>query len=1166
MLSSPSFVDRTLTVTGKNLSGLGGRRLQFMDSVTGFRTIHFGSEVRWISDSERRVDMRSIRRFFPEHDRAVYRVRVTDAKYLPISDWSAQEVIIAVDEHNCAPSSPFPPTAPVRGIAADFWADVVLGQTDFTEITPNEVVPYKLFNPGGVAVDRSVSPGRAYVWDAGNSRILGIDLAKCYARAGACPADLVIGQPSASEASGCNRDGGFQSYPVLAKAGSETLCGLAQTTRNPILDRAFVTMAVNAEGDLFVPDSYNHRVLKFENPFETDTIADSVWGQTDFTASLCNEGSPSLPTARSLCFYGPTNRPGSGMFGAGVELDVDGNLWVADAGNNRVLRFPLDPRTGEISKTADIVLGQPDLTTRGHGIGLNELHTPSAVAVDAQGQIHVADSQNDRVLTFTLPSDSTRPAGKMFASRFLSPTSLQMDPKGRGVWVNDTGDNVIELWDPTGTTVLNVLGNIPDYLDDRCGSDFRWLPGSAAGCNMGGGLGFDSQGNVLAPAYHPNHDVFRFRAVGDQASSQPDWRLFHPVNDYNVMTKSSLRSPRGIAVWQDQLIVADTYRLLFWNGTDTLANGRPPDGLIGDESLTGLFPMCCARIKVDQAGHLWVASVHPTDYVDVYQLPLDRYSVPVHTIWTKGATFPVLGTDGHISLGDRIMGIAPLGAGEFLWLSDTTNHRVLRIRDPLTDPVVDVVLGQPDASRISCNRADNSKGGTAGFPYLDTLCFPATLSVDRLGNLYVSDDSVWDEGNRRLLVFSRELTPEENSVAIFAPSATKVLSGPETRKLGVVVPNFSYGTAIESNLDSIPLPVWEPAFDSDNRMVVGYDAFVAERSPRFVGVYLDPMGKETVPDHYLFDFVTTAYSATFDSDGDLYIGDLLRSRVLVYLDPFKRSTTLRVEPAASDAELIPEHEVTIESVGPAPPYCVIRVSTATYERTLNLDLSGLAEPRNLELDFRRVTSSRREIFNLEAQIFNLEAQYVHDDGSGISLDDSSLWKRLWPNHENVTLTVRIVTGGPEVRQPLSNWSPAFLLADSVESCGIASPPPPPTPTPVPAPTSYPEATIAPTVAPTPSATVAPTPTNTPVPTTAPTLTPTRRTEPRAAATPTRAPPTPRPVSTEVEGAPAPVGTNGGCSAPSQGARTGLWLGLLLAFSVTVPVARRIIKYQRNGDK
>ena len=50
------------------------------------------------------------------------------------------------------------PVEPVRGVAGDFWADVILGQPDFSEATPYEVVPFKVFNPGrcrGGPVDRS---------------------------------------------------------------------------------------------------------------------------------------------------------------------------------------------------------------------------------------------------------------------------------------------------------------------------------------------------------------------------------------------------------------------------------------------------------------------------------------------------------------------------------------------------------------------------------------------------------------------------------------------------------------------------------------------------------------------------------------------------------------------------------------------------------------------------------------------------------------------------------------------------------------------------------------------------------------------------------------------------------------------------------------------------
>ena len=93
----------------------------------------------------------------------------------------------------------------------------------------------------------------------------------------------------------------------------------------------------------------------------------------------------------------------------------------------------------------------------------------------------------------------------------------------------------------------------------------------------------------------------------------------------------------------------------------------------------------------------------------------------------------MLGEEHRTTLGRRIFGIAPVGQGEFLWLADTDNHRVLRIRDPLINPVVDVVWGQEDAGGTWCNRtielaAHDGVGREAmGEPTANTLCFPGAF-------------------------------------------------------------------------------------------------------------------------------------------------------------------------------------------------------------------------------------------------------------------------------------------------------------------------------------------------------------------------------------------------------------------------------------------------------
>jgi hypothetical protein len=91
-------------------------------------------------------------------------------------------------------------------------------------------------------------------------------------------------------------------------------------------------------------------------------------------------------------------------------LDVIGNLWVADANNERVLEYAAPFGS---DSAASMVLGQGDsgnFTTAGcdygiaigdlFGLGADSLCAPSAVAVDAKIDLFVADTQNNRSMIY----------------------------------------------------------------------------------------------------------------------------------------------------------------------------------------------------------------------------------------------------------------------------------------------------------------------------------------------------------------------------------------------------------------------------------------------------------------------------------------------------------------------------------------------------------------------------------------------------------------------------------------------------------------------------------------------------------------------------------------------------------------------------------------------
>jgi len=753
---------------------------------------------------------------------------------------------------------------PVRGQPYDFWADIEVGRRDFTEIVPNEVVPNKLFKPEGIFVDRSASPIRAYVWDSGNSRLLGLDLAKCYAQKASnpnspCTADLVFGQPSGNDYGACNQDSSFQTYPNRPDSSASTLCGVSERTHTVMEDGTAIHMDADLEGNLFVPDFLNNRVLKFNQPWETDTVADEVWGQADFRGNLCNRNGNTYGPWRG---GPPTNLTLCGCSAAGcalaVTLDQAGNLWVADGGNNRVLRFSKNSSTGIISKAADLVLGRPDFTTGGDtsgGNGLNQMKSPSALSFNKEGKLYVADSGNSRILVFAPPFQSGMSASGTFGPGFSGegvngPISVKVDtdpnnPNNQVVWTseNDGWNATIKIWNTDGS-LRKVL---PIYHQPTAGQ-----------------FDIDATGNLLYADYVTN-DIYYLRPKND--NYELAFTLFPPYGENQISGRRFGASAWvGVAVAANQLIVGES-RLLFWNNPLSLANGQSPDGYVGTSSPTE-YPQDIFgfyQLKADAQNRIWVSR---QSEIWVYQAPLIIGAQPIKII--KGP-IPVLG-GGQIILGEsnsNIFGLVPTSNGKFLWLSQADKNRVLRIRNPLFDPLIDIILGQTSLSGYQCNRGEIPEHGPN--PNLNMLCYPGNLSLDKKGNLYVSDHTIEVRGNNRVLLFSPNLFSDNPSSVIFAPDAVK---------------EFRSSSSWSGEM-------FETAFDSTNRMVAGYNPYSGKR---FLGFYNNPLKLNSssspkddsyaVPDGELKDFYGWPIAAAFDNEDNLFVYDANRGKVMIYKQPF----------------------------------------------------------------------------------------------------------------------------------------------------------------------------------------------------------------------------------------------------------------------------------------
>ena len=125
-------------------------------------------------------------------------------------------------------------------------------------------------------------------------------------------------------------------------------------------------------GNLWVADTSNSRVLEFVPPFMNGMSYSLELGKTIGLGT----GACSSPD-RGLC--NPT----------ALAFDSNGDLWVVDNNNNRILKYG-QPFTA--TESPAIVLGQPDFVSKTLGAGPANLNYPWGLAFDVAGNLWVSDA------------------------------------------------------------------------------------------------------------------------------------------------------------------------------------------------------------------------------------------------------------------------------------------------------------------------------------------------------------------------------------------------------------------------------------------------------------------------------------------------------------------------------------------------------------------------------------------------------------------------------------------------------------------------------------------------------------------------------------------------------------------------------------------------------
>ncbi|MDE1830526.1 MAG: NHL repeat-containing protein, partial [Thaumarchaeota archaeon] len=141
-------------------------------------------------------------------------------------------------------------------------------------------------------------------------------------------------------------------------------------------------IAFDKSGDLWIADTGFNRMLMFPSPFTNDEGATLVIGQENFTSS-----GPALSSTGLDQPYG-------------MAFDDNGNMWVADTNNNRIVEYKAPFTAGE---QASIVIGSPSFDKGTSPTTASSLAAPYGLAIDKSGDLWAVDYYDNRVLEYTPP-------------------------------------------------------------------------------------------------------------------------------------------------------------------------------------------------------------------------------------------------------------------------------------------------------------------------------------------------------------------------------------------------------------------------------------------------------------------------------------------------------------------------------------------------------------------------------------------------------------------------------------------------------------------------------------------------------------------------------------------------------------------------------------------
>jgi uncharacterized protein (TIGR03437 family) len=287
-----------------------------------------------------------------------------------------------------------------------------------------------------------------------------------------------------------------------------------------------IGVAVDAAGNIYFTDSANHRVRKVTPAGVITAFAGS--------GALGSSGDGGPATAASM------NRP------LGIAVDAAGNVYIADTGNSRIRKVT---PAGVITTVAGD--GRNDFGGDGGPATEAKLSWPYGVALDAAGNLYIADTFNARVRKVDARTGvittiagagqlgSTGDGGAATAARFFNPSGVAVDAAGN-VYIADIGDQRIRRVNAADGKISAVVGDgLPGYNGDN-------IPAAGAQLNAPVFIALDAAGDLYI-ADQGNHRIRKVTMSTGRITTVAGIGSPGSFGDGGAPTGAQLFFPTGVA-------------------------------------------------------------------------------------------------------------------------------------------------------------------------------------------------------------------------------------------------------------------------------------------------------------------------------------------------------------------------------------------------------------------------------------------------------------------------------------------------------------------------------------------------------------------------------------------------------------------------------------------